>query len=277
MITDSETNKVYFSKVLPMKYPEFAREIQVILGEERIPHGWLGNTLDVWCRDYMPLQVSKDIFLHYHYYPDYLLKYDKYRKCITNSVRVEQELNLKCDYLNLIIDGGNVIKTPDSIIMLDKIFVENNLSKEEVIKELKTKCNVSNIITMPWESKVEEFGHTDGIVRYVGNDTVLLTNYHQFKDTRDLAKKYMEILSTHFKVVTLDFDVEHLDDNSWAYINFLQVGNFILMPVYGIPEDEQAKQQIQVVFPQAKIRTIRANAVTKDGGALNCISWNIKQ
>lgn len=276
MILDKDTNFVYFSSLLSSYYPNFHKELKNILESENINHGWLDGTLDVWCRDYMPLQVTDDSFLHFHYYPDYLLRLVKHRGYITNSIKVEQKLGLKCNCLNLIVDGGNVVKTPNSIIITDKIFSENKLPEFEIINILKKQCKVKEVIILPWISSVEEYGHTDGIVRYIDNRTVLMTNYHQFEDTKDLADRYMSLLSEYFNVITLDYNVSNVDDNSWAYINFLQVGNFILVPVFGIPEDEQALQQLQCVFPRSNIKAIRANDVVRDGGALNCISWNIK-
>lgn len=276
MILDKDTNFVYFSSLLSSYYPNFHKELKNILESENINHGWLDGTLDVRCRDYMPLQVTDDSFLHFHYYPDYLLRLVKHRGYITNSIKVEQKLGLKCNCLNLIVDGGNVVKTPNSIIITDKIFSENKLPEFEIINILKKQCKVKEVIILPWISSVEEYGHTDGIVRYIDNRTVLMTNYHQFEDTKDLADRYMSLLSEYFNVITLDYNVSNVDDNSWAYINFLQVGNFILVPVFGIPEDEQALQQLQCVFPRSNIKAIRANDVVRDGGALNCISWNIK-
>ena len=66
-------------------------------------------------------------------------------------------------------------------------------------------------------------------------------------------------------------------DLNWAYINFLQVGDKIIMPEFGIDEDEQAKRYVQNAFPYCKIRQIDCSSIAKDGGALHCISWNIKK
>ena len=69
---------------------------------------------------------------------------------------------------------------------------------------------------------------------------------------------------------------EKADENSWAYINFLQVGNLVLVPRLGIPEDEQALQQIAEAMPLCKVVGVPAFEAVRKGGALNCISWNIK-
>ncbi|MBU4305140.1 MAG: hypothetical protein KJ893_05930, partial [Candidatus Omnitrophica bacterium] len=63
MITDQETNSVYFSKHLSQRYPEFFKELEGILERNGIKYGLLPHTNDIWCRDYMPVQVSKNEFV----------------------------------------------------------------------------------------------------------------------------------------------------------------------------------------------------------------------
>jgi agmatine/peptidylarginine deiminase len=72
------------------------------------------------------------------------------------------------------------------------------------------------------------------------------------------------------------YKVKQKHKRSWAYINYLQVGNLVLVPQLGIPEDEQALERICKVLPNCKVVGIPALEAVRKGGALNCISWNIK-
>ena len=61
MITDQETNFVYFSEQLIEKgFETEYNKIVSILEKYSIGHGLLKGTKDIWCRDYMPIQVDKD-------------------------------------------------------------------------------------------------------------------------------------------------------------------------------------------------------------------------
>ena len=131
----------------------------------------------------------------------------------------------------------------------------------------------SEIIFLPWD-KNEKYGHSDGIIHYLGDNRVLMTNYADFDE--DYAKEYLQILERHFEVITLKYNVKRKHQRSWSYINFLQVGNFILVPQLGIPEDEQALEQISNALPDCEVVGIPALEAVRRGGALNCISWNIK-
>ena len=42
------------------------------LRKRDIPFTYLKGTKDIWCRDYMPIQIQKDRFVFYRYTPDYL-------------------------------------------------------------------------------------------------------------------------------------------------------------------------------------------------------------
>ena len=62
---------------------------------------------------------------------------------------------------------------------------------------------------------------------------------------------------------------------NWAYINFLQVGKNIVMPIFGIEEDSVAFKYIEEAFPDCCIHQIEMAEIAEEGGALHCISWNI--
>ena len=102
-----------------------------------------------------------------------------------------------------------------------------------------------------------------------------MTNYYDFD--RKMADVYYDKLSRRFNVKVLSYDVEKVDKYSWAYINFLQMKDIIVIPAFGREEDNQAKEQIEACFPQykGKIFQVRVNGYVKDGGALNCVTWNI--
>ena len=68
---------------------------------------------------------------------------------------------------------------------------------------------------------------------------------------------------------------------NWAYINFLQTRDLIIVPKFGIKEDQQAFEQIKNFFPeysnQNRICQVDMNETAKYDGALNCITWTVKE
>jgi agmatine/peptidylarginine deiminase len=83
-------------------------------------------------------------------------------------------------------------------------------------------------------------------------------------------------LEKHFEVIPLYYKTKKIHARSWAYINFLQIGKLILVPQLGLEEDKQALEQISNAMPDCEVLGIPALEAVRRGGALNCISWNIK-
>lgn len=274
-MVDSLTDTVFFSDLLPERCPTMYQSLDKILRENDIDHRLLRHTKDIWCRDYMPIQTSGKSFVFYKYNPDYLqTKY--YKRTITNVDRVGNIECLRQDGevfdLDLVIDGGNVVRCDDKIVMTEKVFFENKDKSRNEIQRLLEEAFECDIIFLPWDRK-EIFGHSDGIVHYVGDNRVLMTNYADFDAAK--SNKILNLLEKHVEVIPLRYNVKRKHERSWAYINFLQIGNLVLVPQLGIPEDEQALQQIRDAMPRCKVMGVPALEAVRKGGALNCISWNV--
>jgi len=283
MITDTQTNFVYFSELLNSRpeFKAFSTQLTNILDKHKINYGFLPVTNDIWCRDYMPVQVSEKKFIEYRYDPDYLQS-KKGRSTKTYPDIVCDSLQIKTINTGLILDGGNVIKSSNKVILTDKVLIENKhqYSRDQVVSILKTLFEINHVIFIPWDRENEEYGHADGMIRFVNEKKVLINGY--FKEYHPKFKKaFFSALSDHnLDYTELNYNVSSPnDDLNWGYINYLQLKDLLLIPQFGIKEDKQALKQISQVFPEyaakEQIDTIDASVIIKFGGALNCISWNI--
>ena len=61
-----------------------------------------------------------------------------------------------------------------------------------------------------------------------------------------------------------------------VYVNYLEVNNLIVLPVFGRDEDKQAVDIIQEAFPDRVIETLNYNDVAYEGGLLNCTTWVVR-
>jgi agmatine deiminase len=283
MITDQQTNTVYFSNLLrtDIRYLEECNCIIAILEKYQIKYHFLQFTKDVWCRDYMPVQISIDSFLQYNYNPDYL-KPKKYRSQRTDPDNVNSILGLRTIQSDLILDGGNIIKSKNSLILTDKILTENKeYSKDQLIEKLKITFNVDRIILIPWDEENDIYGHADGMIRFLNEETVLINGY--FNDYPEKFKQQIfgALQLNNLKFVELNYDVPKPNEKlNWGYINYLQMNDILLIPQFGIDEDIQAIEQLKKIFPgyeqDGKIEAVNIRKIIEiGGGGLNCISWNI--
>jgi agmatine deiminase len=277
MITDNQTDKLFLADCLPKKQILFFERFEKVLNDCKIDFDFLKNTNDIWAVDFMPIQITKEKFIQFNYNPDYL-QYKKYLSMITNAESICKALNISTQKSNLIIDGGNIIRTNDKVILCDKIFYENkSIPERDIIKELELLFEVDKILFVPWNKKNDEIGHADGMIRFIDTNTVLINDY----SNESLEFKIRFRMSIH----NAGLDWIELPYNPYSnkkdfnangiYINYLQMKDVIIAPIFGMKEDEQAVKIMEQIFEGQTIRTIDSNEIAEDGGILNCITWNI--
>ena len=274
MITDDQTNFLYLSGKL-LARPRFYSTFREILKTSKINFDLLPFTNDIWCRDYMPIQASMNRFIQFVYKPNYLQS--------KKWIHTQTDPSLACDYIQirpekskLKLDGGNVIKGSTWAILTDKVFSENkHLTRKQIMTQLEEIFQV-NIIIIPKEP-YEMTGHADGILRYYNADTVLINQYSKNALT-EFQIKLKKVLKSA-GIATIDVPYTPKTGNPISaeglYINFLQINNFILVPSFKRTEDEKVLQLFEQLYPLCTVKSIDSQEIAKDGGVLNCISWNI--
>ena len=279
MVLDSQCNKVYLSFDISKVAPKTADNLLKVLQKHCVRHSFLKGTKDIWCRDYMPIQIRPGYIQGYHYDPDYLHQSPEDVETITDGNAVARAHGYPCAGMmqNLRIDGGNIVKAGDYVIMTSKVFEENPGIPTRVVCET-IECSLrARLIVLPWDTN-EPYGHADGICRYLGDGRILLTNYGQIDE--EMARRFRRILKCYFRSVKeLKYKVKTPCEHNWAYINWLQLDDLLILPKFGVPEDEQALAQISKLMPDYAGRTemVDATDLVVHGGCLNCCTWTIHE
>lgn len=272
MITNFETNKVFIAKGLSsIPYTSTAYSLVTSLYDQDLEWGELPyseSPLHIWARDYMPVQVNNDKFVKFNYNPDYLRNYPQYKP---DTSKMISGLDIKVINSDLVVDGGNIISCGDKVIMTDKVFMENVHVNRTMLVDTLSHLFEAEIVLIPWD-RYEEYGHADGMVRYMGEGNVLINNYYDFD--KSLQKKLTSILGRHFCVNELHYGTFTV--RSWAYLNFLHVGRHLFIPMLGEKIDGIAYRQIAESFSKCKCHpVINCKSLVNEGGALNCCTWNM--
>lgn len=96
-----------------------------------------------------------------------------------------------------------------------------------------------------------------------------------------MAERFRNTLKPSFKrVEELTFNTHrNPHKHSWAYINWLQTEQVLILPKFGIEEDEQALEQISLLMPEydGRIEMVDASDLVIHGGCFNCCSWTIRE
>lgn len=282
MICDKDTNMVYFSELLKVneEYSDTCNRITSILDKYQIKYGFLKGTKDIWARDYMPIQTGIDRFVQFRYEPSYLKEYLHLQSDPKEVCRENQLFPIPT---GINIDGGNVVKWHNKVMITDRIFSENPdySDKEKLVKDIQELLDTECIIIPQIRAAYDFTGHADGLVKFIDETTVLGSDLvFEFKYWSTGMKKVID--KHNFEYINMSSfehkDKEFPDSAIGCYMNYLEIGDLVIFPIFEVEnnKDQQAVDTIKKIYPYKHIETININDIAKRGGLMNCISWNIK-
>lgn len=278
MIADHEANVVYVADTLERKFPDVHVGLRTILERHGIPLRIIPATKDIWCRDYMPIQVAKDRFVQFMYAPDYLGGRYKHLRA-DGEIGPSLPVTRTCARSEIVLDGGNVVAWTDKIIVCDKVFGENPRWKPSgLLRKMRDLFGVGQVIVIPTEPG-DVLGHADGVARFIDGDAVLANDYKivdgRYRATlrQVLRRAGLEVVELPYLPRTMRF--RGIPPAFGCYLNYLRVGRVIVLPGYGLPEDDEVLNRVQRFFPGSEVQTLDCSGLSREGGVLNCASWTV--
>lgn len=279
MIIDGQTNFVYLADSLPGTYPTFEKDLVKKFSENDIQFDFLPDTKDAWAVDYMPIQVSEKKFIRFTYRPDYLISAKKWARTISDTDAICEKIGIKTIKSDINLDGGNVSRWKDKVLMTTKVFLENKAKSElQLIEELKNLLEINQIIFVPQE-KDDWLGHADGMARFLDTDSVLINDYKH-----DNPGNYINFLAAlhnaklSWKTMPFtSYSNKDPDDAAGLYLNYLELEHHIFLPIFNQKSDDLAIKRIKELFPSKRTIPILGSEPAKDTGVINCLTWNIKK
>lgn len=278
MITDAETNVVYISDLLEPRYSELVGRLRGILSGHGIPLKVIRGTADIWVRDFMPIEIGPGEFVQFRYTPDYL-RDD--RHLITDFDQLDPIAVIeRCQVSDLVLDGGNVVGWGSRCIVTDKVFRENaGVARDELLARLRDLLRVEDLIVIPREP-YDVVGHADGVVRFLDERTVVINDYSTLDPSYEKRLK-SALRCARLRWVEVPYRPKEAPPGELPpafgnYVNFLRVGGLVILPGYGIPEDDQARGMIKRALAGTGVVQLDCRALSMDGGALNCVTWSIR-
>jgi len=255
------------------------------------------EAIDIWIRDWAPIPVRYISGEVKYLKPNFTTGYYK-RKEKDNIPNLKIACDKFSEYLGIQTielpmntDGGNfAFNGKDTIILTNRIISNNETLSIEEIKDIyKSTLSISKVIFIPVELG-DVTGHTDGTLRFIDEKTIIIGKYpEKYKEgslfVEKLTKELTIQLGNDCKIIRLENDIINDGDKrsnilsaSGNYINFLKTSDNIFLPTYGIESDEKAYNILCIDLPDfeiIKVTTKEIRRVSKYGGVLNCITWNI--
>ena len=273
---------VYMSELLMTKHPKACKDLISILERHNIKYAFIKGTKDIWCRDYMPVQTESGKLIQFKYDPSYLRGSSELEALRSDVNEVCKLNNIKAQPSDINMDGGNVLICDGRAILSDRIFDENpGYERNALIQELSQLLECEIIIIPSLRSKEEDFtGHADGMVRFVDRNTIVGNNRaNEYKYWQDGMNKVLDSYNlTYIDIpcIIQKKDPKHPDSAIGVYVNFLDVNDLIVVPVFDRDEDNEVVKILKKAYPCKQIETINYNEVALEGGLLNCTTWVVK-
>ena len=264
---------LYFSSLLKTnpQYSLSAENLFSALHDSGEKFTFFDGAKDIWARDYMPVRTKSGQYISFRYEPNYLADDPQLR---TNfKTDIAPHFTLPVTYSNINLDGGNVVFSPSKAkaVITDRVFSENPAyDKNTLFTELENLLE-AEIMIIP-SLKSDMTGHADGVVRFVDENTVI-GNASPYKNGYE--QKVKSALKKH-GISVLDFPYFDSAGKSavGSYLNYLETETHIFLPVFGNVQDEKAIKCAKEIFNK-EIITVNINSIAKEGGVLNCISWEM--
>lgn len=279
MITDDQTNFVWFSELLRQKpeYQSFHKQLVALLYIHSMAHDYLIETNDIWCRDYMPVQVSGDKFVDFSYDPEYRHVSGTLK---TYADKVCELMGRKAIKSDIVLDGSQVIKGENFVILTGNVSEENKLryTFDRLTGQLSELFEVEKVIIIPC---VGEESGCRGTIRWLGQNHVLIGGFGTKNDfpTKRSVIKTLEESGLNFSELSLTRHQSDRDLGS-AYLAYLHMENLLIVPQFGVAEDQEALRQFRMLYPahaaKNQIETLDVSAFKQKGGMINDLSWNIR-
>lgn len=286
MFSDSAAKTVYVSLALN-RYPEVFSKLCDCLLQHDISLEFVYYTTNIWCRDYMPVQIDRDRFVKFNY-----KKSKKYPQLKVPPRSWNHIPNVK--KTNIVLDGGNCVRRKNKAIITDMVFKHNPQYNRQTLEKKLEKLLEAEIVIIPCEPN-DDLGHADGAVKFIDDSTAYVNNYRSMN--KPIYDRFMDqeikVLNAHGiscvpfpyayhkrpRMTEKQFRKLYPDSDAWNsgwgyFVNMLIVKGLVVLPVFGIEEDAQTVNLIKRDFPDSDYATIDCSRLSLAGGLINCVTMN---
>lgn len=195
-----------------------------------------------------------------------------------------------------VLEGGSIESDGRGTLMTTAACLLNanrnpNLSKDEIEEKLKAAFGVRKInwLHHGYLTGDDTDSHIDTLARLCPNNIIVYTacddendeHYAALKQMEDELKTFTDADGNGYTLMPLPWTGAVLNDDDKrlpaTYANFLIVNEAVLVPIYGLPSDEDALEVVLQAFPGFEIMGIPCNTLIEQGGSLHCITMQIPE
>ncbi len=250
---------------------------------------------DTWARDHggiTVLEAGKAIV------QDYIFNGwgNKFEAGLDNQITSQlfnQRLLQNCslESFDFVLEGGSIESDgKGTILTTSDCLLEKNrnphYSKQEIENILLTNFGAERVLWLDngYLAGDDTDSHIDTLARLCNEDTIAYVGCNHPEDEHydALQKMKLELQQlqkadgTPYRLVELPFPDACFDSEGnrlpATYANFTIINKAVLVPVYGVSQDEDAVEILASCFPERKIIPVNCRVLIEQHGSLHCVT-----
>ena len=255
----------------------------------RIPFGdiWLRDTAPVFLVDPGGMRATAS-FAFNGWGGKYVLPHDD-----TVSSRIAEAAGLPAFRFPWVLEGGSVEVDGEGTCLTTRQCLLNPnrnaaMTEEAIEAGLGDALGVTTVLWLGDGLRNDHTdGHVDTLARFAApgivvcmspaglddpNGTALLQIERDLSRMRDAAGRTLKVVAVPSPGLVPDADGEVLPA---SYVNFYIANTTVVVPAYGVPNDEAARAGLAKLFPARRVLSVPARDLLSGGGAFHCITQQV--
>ncbi|MFB7586305.1 agmatine/peptidylarginine deiminase [Streptomyces sp. NPDC056169] len=193
----------------------------------------------------------------------------------------------------MILEGGAItVDGEGTLITTEQCLLHPNrnpgMNRHEIETELTSRLGVDKVVWLPYGGLLdtETDGHVDGVCAFAAPGKVVVSlpddpahpDYARMRANRAVLAATTDAKGRPFEIVdipqTAFADVAG-GEVEVSYLNYYVANGGVVVPVAGVPQDDEALAVIAAAYPGRKVVGVRAPAIAYGGGGVHCITQQI--
>ncbi|MEU0830010.1 agmatine deiminase family protein [Streptomyces sp. NPDC005969] len=205
-------------------------------------------------------------------------------------------LGIERIHSDMVLEGGSItVDGEGTLITTEQCLLHPNrnpgMNRDEIEAELRARLGVSKVVWLPYGGLLdtETDGHVDGVCAFAAPGTVVVSlpddpahpdfarmraNRAVLEVTTDAQGRPLEIIDVP-QTAFVDLARAPGGQVEVSYLNHYIANGGVVVPVAGLPQDEDALAVIASAYPGRKVVGVPAPAIAFGGGGVHCITQQI--
>lgn len=209
------------------------------------------------------------------------------------SALILEHLGVERIASDMILEGGAItVDGEGTLITTEQCLLHPNrnpgMNRDEIETELKSQLGVDKVVWLPYGGLLdtETDGHVDGVCAFAAPGKVVVSlpddpahpDYARMRANRAVLESTTDAQGRPFEIVdvpqTVFVDIAG-GEVEVSYLNYYVANGGVVVPVAGLPRDDEALAVIAAAYPGRKVVGVRAPGIAYGGGGVHCITQQI--